>query len=87
MKLEKTEAGFAVDAADLATLLGLAPDAVRAGMRSGAIVSRFERGEGADGGRFRLTFTTTERQVRLVVDGEGTVLQRIRVPRTGHPDP
>lgn len=83
MRLEKTETGFTIDAADLASLLDLAPEEVCAGMRSGAIVSRFERGEGADEGRSRLTFITAERQVRLIVDRNGAVLQRIRSPRAG----
>ena len=85
MRLDRTDAGFAIDAADLGTLLGLPADAVQGLMRDGRITSRFERGEGADVGRFRVTFTHGRRRVRLTLDGDGTVLQQTRVTGAAPP--
>lgn len=81
MKLERTDTGFAIDAADLAALLDLPPEEVRRMMEAGAITTRFERGVDEDAGRFRLTFISRERRVQLIVDAAGEVLQRSRVPR------
>jgi hypothetical protein len=78
MRLERSGEGFAVEAGDLGRLLDLDPGAVQGLMRAGAIRSVFERGEGEDAGRFRLTFTHGSRRVRLIVDAEGRVLQRSR---------
>ena len=85
MKLEATGTGFAIDADDLGTLFDLPTQSVRPLMRAGRITSRFERGEGEDEGRFRVTFTHETRRVQLTVDGDGTVLQRSRVTRTPPP--
>src|SRR5690606_3683497 len=56
MKLEPMEGGFAIDAADLGQLLDRPAVEVQQLMRSGTLTSRFERGEGEDEGRNRLTF-------------------------------
>lgn len=85
MRLERSGDGFAIEAADLGALLDLPVEAVRGLMREGRITSRFERGEGDDAGRFRVTFTHGGRRVRLTLDGDGTVLQRSRV--TAAPPP
>jgi hypothetical protein len=82
MRLERNGDGFMIDAADLGRLLELEPDAVQDLMRRGAITSVFERGEGEDEGRFRLTFTHGARRVRLIVDAVGEVLQRSRTSAT-----
>ena len=79
MKLEPTKTGFAVNAADLARLFELPAEEVHRLMRKGGITSRFERGEGADAGRFRLTFFYPRRRVQLVVASDGDVLQHNRV--------
>jgi hypothetical protein len=63
----------------------LAEGQVQALMRAGEITSRFERGEGEDAGRFRVTFFHGGRRVRLTIDGDGRVLQRSRVTRTAPP--
>ena len=63
-----------VDAADVASSLGLSPDALRAVMRAGEITTRVERGADADAGRWRLTFFAPGRRLRLVVDDAGRVL-------------
>ena len=65
-----------IDAETLADGLGVALSDVRALMRSGAITSRCERGEGDDEGRTRLTFFHRSRRFRLVVDAGGRTLQR-----------
>jgi Family of unknown function (DUF6522) len=85
MRLDPTDTGFAIAAADLAALLDLPAREVQALMRQGRITSRFERGEGADAGRFRVTFFHGPRRVQLTVDGEGQVLQRSRVVRNAPP--
>ena len=85
MRLDPTGGGFSIDAADLALLLGLPPDEVRRLMQAGRITSRFERGEGADVGRFRVSFVSGPRRVRLTVDADGRVLQRSRVDATPPP--
>lgn len=81
MRVEKTDAGFTIDAGELAALLGLAAEDVRRMMREGGITTRTERGEGADAGRYRLSFFSPERRLQLIVDEAGEVLQRSRVPR------
>jgi hypothetical protein len=85
MRLDPTRDGFAIDAADLGALLDLPVEAVRGLMRDGRITSRFERGEGVDAGRFRVTFTHGRRRVRLTLDGDGRVLQQSRVTATPPP--
>jgi hypothetical protein len=88
MRLEKTDAGFTIDAVELGALLGLAAEEVRRMMREGGITTRTERGEGVDAGRYRLSFFSPERRVQLIVDEAGEVLQRSRVPRAaGRPGP
>ena len=85
MKLEPTDAGFAIDAKDLGRLLERAPEEVQRLMRNGAITSRFERGEGEDAGRSRVTFIDGDRRVRLTIRNDGEVLMRNRVRLTPPP--
>ena len=89
MKLELTGNGFTIDAADLGRLLERPPTEVQRLMREGVITTRFERGEGDDEGRSRVTFFDESRRVRLIVDADGEVLKRSRVsapPPPGRPD-
>ena len=80
MRLEPTpEGGFVIDALDLGPLLEIDPPRVPELMREGRITSRFERGEGEDDGRFRVTFLHENTTVRLIVSADGTVLQQSRV--------
>lgn len=80
MRLEPLpEGGFLIDAADLGPLLGIDPPRVPGLMREGAITRRFERGEGEDAGRFRLSFLYGGLTVRLVVAADGTVISRARI--------
>lgn len=80
MRLEPIENGFAIEAADLARLFGRQPAEVQRMMREGRITSLFERGEGADAGRFRVTFQDGVRRIRLTVDANGAVLKRSSHP-------
>ena len=71
------EAGdICVDAQVIAEGLGLRPAEVHEGMRAGWITSRCERGIDADQGRFRLTFFSRSKRLRLVVDEAGQIIQR-----------
>lgn len=85
MKLEPMEGGFAIDAADLGQLLDRPAVEVQQLMRSGTLTSRFERGEGEDEGRNRLTFFDETWHVRLVVSVDGEVIEqnRVRAARRG----
>ena len=76
-----------VDAAVVAAALRISPDALRAALHSGTVTSRCEAGVDEDAGRFRLTFFSTNRRLRLIVDANGRVLQQSsadysRGPRT-----
>jgi len=63
-----TAEGFEVDAAIIAAAIGLDPASLQKRMRAGDVVSLCERGEGADAGRFRLTFRHAGRVLRLALD-------------------
>jgi hypothetical protein len=86
MRLAPGPDGFTIDATDLGALLRLPAADVRAQMLSGAITTRFERGEGEDAGRFRLTFQHGPRRVQLIVNAEGSVLRRTSISRAQPPD-
>lgn len=75
MKVTLTPTGATVDANDLGPLLGLEPAEVQQKMRAGEITSQSEEGVEEDAGRVRLTFWYKGRRVRLICDGEGTVLK------------
>ena len=83
MKLDPTENGFAIEAVDLADLFDREPSEVRRMMHEGTLTSRFERGEGEDAGRYRVTFQDGARRVRLILDASGRVIKRTRVPLAG----
>lgn len=63
-----------IDADVLAKAFRIDADALKRGMRDGTITSRFERGEGEDAGKVRLTFFAASRRVRMTVDESGTIL-------------
>lgn len=65
-----------VDASIIAEGLWLAPALVQPLMRQGRIASRLERGVDDDAGRYRLTFVHGRRQLRLIVDDAGHVVER-----------
>jgi hypothetical protein len=73
-KIEIVDGSFDVDAATIASGLDLDPSAVPALMKAGEITSSSERGEGADAGRYRLTFFHRDHRFRITVDGAGDIL-------------
>ncbi len=78
MRLDVTDGQITVDARDLAPLIGCAPAEVPTHMREGRITSTFEKGEGEDAGRFRVTFRFGTTKVRFTCAEDGTVLSQIR---------
>lgn len=83
MKLDVSGGRTTIDAHDLAPLLECAPADVPELMRTGQITSVFETGEGADAGRFRVTFRLGSTKVRLTCAADGTVLSHIRTREAG----
>ncbi|WBU63337.1 DUF6522 family protein [Paracoccus aerodenitrificans] len=73
---------FTVDAKIIAEGLDLPHHAIARAMQSGAITTRFEKGEGSDEGRFRLNFFYRDRTLRLTVDADGNILSRARFRRS-----
>ncbi|WP_306113117.1 MULTISPECIES: DUF6522 family protein [unclassified Roseovarius] len=78
MKLDVSGDKITVDAGDLAPLIGCAPAEVPQLMREGRITSTFEKGEGEDAGRFRVTFRFGTTKVRFTCAEDGSVLSHIR---------
>ena len=72
----RSDDGFTVDACLIGDALGIDPAHVPALMRQGRITSRCETGEGADAGRFRLSFFHGARTLRLTISTDGTILKR-----------
>lgn len=79
-KVERDGAGFVVSAALLAEAFKITEDDVRLAMREGTMTSRCEVGEGADAGRWRLTFRHAGRACRFTLDASGTILATSRFP-------
>ena len=75
-----TADGFTVDAELVGRAFGLPPSDVLAKLRDGEITSRCEAGLDDDAGRWRLTFYSGGRALRLVVDENGTILSRSTFP-------
>jgi hypothetical protein len=69
-------ADITVEAALVAEALSLTEDDLRERMRAGRIVTRCERGEGEDAGRWRLSFVDGHRILRLTVEDSGAILGR-----------
>ncbi len=78
MKLDVSAEQITINAQDLAPLIGCAPAEVPQLMRAGRITSTFEKGEGEDAGRFRVTFRYGTTRVRFTCAEDGTVLSHIR---------
>lgn len=86
MRLDPTETGFVIDAADLGPLIGVPPGEVQRLMREGRITSRSEEGRDEDAGRHRVTFRYGATRLRFIVDDTGEVILRTRItvaPRPG----
>ena len=82
MKLDVKEGRVTIDAHDLAPLIGCDASEVPGLMRAGKITSIFEKGEGTDAGRFRVTFRYGATRVRFTCAADGTVLSQIRTTGT-----
>lgn len=65
-----------IDATIVAEALNVTPEDLREQMREGRVTSRFERGEGEDHGRYRVTFFSQNRRLRLTIDATGAILHR-----------
>ncbi|ETW10637.1 hypothetical protein ATO8_21191 [Roseivivax marinus] len=72
--------GFVVDAEIVGAAFDIPPADVPAKLRSGKITSRCETGVDDDAGRWRLTFYSGGRALRLVVDETGAILSRSKFP-------
>jgi len=64
-----------VDPAIVAKGLRLDIEALRAALRDGTVTSLCEKGMEHDAGRYRLSFFSPTRRLRLIVDAGGVVLQ------------
>ncbi len=77
--IERDGEDFVVPAELLAEALLVPAAEVPAMLRDGRIRTRAEEGVGEDAGRFRLSFETGRRRLRLVVDADGEVINRSTV--------
>ena len=76
LKIAIAAAGIEVPAELIAPDLGLAPADLPTLLRDESVTSLCEKGEGEDAGRWRLTFFTRTKRLRLIVDSTGAILQR-----------
>lgn len=79
-QVEFIEGQTQIDADIVARGLDIDAATLRQGMRDGTVTSSFERGEGPDAGRVRLTFFSRERRVRIVAENTGRILTCVSVP-------
>jgi hypothetical protein len=77
--IEFADGAVEIDASIVAEGLGIALPRLKEGMRKGTITSLRESGVDADQGRHRLTFFSEHRRFRVVVDEQGTIIQRSAV--------
>lgn len=75
-QIERNGEGFCVEASLVGEFLNVPAAEVQTLMRSNAITSVCERGEGPHLGRYRLTFFYRGRRLRLEVDESGHLLRR-----------
>jgi len=66
-----------IEASLIAADLGLDPSQVLESMRAGQLIARCERGVAEDAGRYRLTFRRGSHRLRLIVDEQGRILERL----------
>ena len=75
-QIDPTEQGFQVEAELIAEGFGLTSDEVNRRMRDGSMTSRCEKGMGEDEGRWRLTFYSQGRTLRLTLGPDLQVISR-----------
>lgn len=73
-----SDEGATVDVAVLADGLGVEAADIHSLISQGKLTSKFEKGEGDDVGRCRLTFWMGAKRFRILVDAQGTVLKKFR---------
>jgi hypothetical protein len=73
--IEFLDGSVEVDALIIADGLGMEAAVLQERMRKGEVTGRCEHGIDEDEGRYRLTFFTERRRLRLVIDKAGKVLQ------------
>ncbi len=78
-KIEFEQGDIQVDVTIVAKGLGIEPSLFHERMRDGKITSLCERGTNEDEGRWRLSFFSENRRLRLIVDDQGNVVQRSAV--------
>jgi len=81
------ESSATVDAETIARGFGIAAGDVQPLMRSGAITSRCEIGEGEDAGLTRLTFFYRGGRFRIVADATGRVVRQSAIDFGDRPIP
>ena len=74
--IDPTDEGFQVEVELIAEGFGLTPDEVNRRMRDGRMTSRCEKGMGEDAGRWRLTFYSGGRTLRLTLGPDLQVISR-----------
>lgn len=74
--IDPTGEGFQVEAELIAEGFGLTQDEVSRRMRDGRMTSRCEKGTGEDEGRWRLTFFSEGRTLRLTLGPDLEVISR-----------
>ncbi|HNP37121.1 MAG TPA: DUF6522 family protein [Woeseiaceae bacterium] len=74
IRIEHADDGVQIDADVLTRCFRISSDELQQGMRDGSITSRFEKGEGEDDGRIRLTFFSANCRVRITADDSGNIL-------------
>jgi len=85
--IEFEEGALQIDATIVAEGLAIDPSLVQERMREGTITSLCERGTEEDDGCWRLTFFSTSRLFRFVVDGRGVVIERSVIDFAGRAVP
>jgi len=86
-QIEFEDGTIEIDAAVIATGLGIEPGAVQAQMLAGTITSLCERGIDDDAGMFRLSFFTRHKRLRVIVNAEGEVVRRTTLVSPDRPLP
>jgi hypothetical protein len=76
-----------IDPALVARGLRLEPDQLRQALRDGRVTSLCEKGEAEDAGRWRITFWSPDRRLRLIFDSDGRVLKSSAADLTRKPGP
>ena len=79
--IELADGAVNIEAAVIATDLGLSPEGVLDALRDKRLAAVCEQGLEQDAGRWRLTFSYANRRLRLIIDDTGRVLERTAARR------